>query len=274
MKILVVGSRGMLGTDMIKELEESNKKFTVTGWDKGDLDITNKEDIEKIYMLKPEIIINCAAYTNVDLAEKEREKCHEVNVTGVKNLVEYCKTNKVMLVQISTDYVFDGSKESYDEDDETGAINYYGKTKEEGEKIITQNLKAFYIIRTSWLFGKYGKNFVETIKKLISEKTEIKVVNDQIGRPTLTKDLAKAIIDLISSKKQSGIYHITNSSKCSWYEFAKKIALLQKSDCLIIPCTTAEFPRDAKRPRFSVLNNSRLPDLRSWQEALFEYMEG
>lgn len=270
MKVLVIGSKGMLGTDLIKEL--SKNEYEVFGWDVQDIDITKEEDMLKIEKENPDIIINCAAYTQVDGAETEKKICYAVNVKGVKNLVNLSKKLDVPLIQISTDYVFNGQKQGYDEDYKKDPINYYGITKSEGEDLIINNLKKYYIIRTSWLFGKNGKNFVETITRLCKEKDEIKVVNDQIGCPTYTKDLSKGIINIIKNKKDYGIYHITNSDKCSWFEFAEEIAGLQKLDCLIKSCTTEEFPRPAKRPKFSILNNSKTEKLRSWKEALKEYI--
>jgi len=272
MKILVIGSKGMLGTDLMQGLSKTSYEFI--GLDIQDIDITKKEEMSKIKKENPGIIINCAAYTNVDLAETEKEKCYSVNLGGIKNLVRICKKNKITLVYISTDYVFDGKKEGYDEDDEKNPINYYGKTKSEGEDIIINNLEKYYIIRTSWLFGKNGKNFVETIIKLCKEKEEIKVVEDQIGSPTYTKDLSKGIIEIIKNinKYKCGVYHITNSGKCSWFEFASEIARLTGSRCRINPCTTQEFTRPAKRPKFSMLNNNKTEKLRHWKEALKEYL--
>jgi dTDP-4-dehydrorhamnose reductase len=273
MKILIIGSKGMLGTDLIDELSRTN--YEVLGWDLQDIDITNAEDMSKIEKENPDIIINCAGYTNVDKAETEKDKCYAVNVTGVKNLVKVCKSNGIILIQISTDYVFNGEKESYNEDDDKkGALNYYGKTKSDGEDLIIQNLDKYYIIRTSWLFGKNGKNFVDTIIKLCNEKDEIRVVNDQIGSPTYTKDLSKGIINLIKNidKYKYGIYHITNSNICSWFEFANEIKKLKQLNCEIKPCLTEEFPTPAKRPKFSVLNNNKTEKLRSWKSALREYL--
>lgn len=271
-KILVIGSKGMLGTDLIKELSKTEHK--IIGWDIQDIDITNEQEMQKIENLTPNIIINSAAYTDVDKAETEKEICKKVNVEGVQNLANISKKLDIPLIQISTDYVFDGTKQGWDEDDEKNTINYYGKTKAEGEDIIKNNLEKYYIIRTSWLFGKNGKNFVETIKKLCSEKDEIKVVEDQIGSPTYTKDLVKGIINIINNqnKFKYGIYHLTNNNTCSWFEFAQEIAKQINSDCIIKPCSTKEFPRPAKRPKFSILNNNKTEKLRDWKEALKEYL--
>lgn len=270
MKVIVTGAKGMLGTDLVKELAKTD--FEVIAWDYSDFDITNKNDMKKLILEKPSIVINCAACTNVDLAETEKEKCASINIEGVKNLTLTCKECNSILVQISTDYVFDGNKESYDETDIKNPINYYGETKANGEDFIISNLKTYYIVRTSWLFGKNGKNFVDTISKLAKEKQELKVVDDQKGKPTFTKDLSGALIKLISNKMPFGIYHITNSGICSWFEFAKKIVELNKSNCIVKPCNTLDFPRPAKRPKFSVLNNNKFNLLRSWEGALKEYL--
>jgi dTDP-4-dehydrorhamnose reductase len=270
MKVLVIGSKGMLGEDMIDELR-LNKIFS-KGMDIDEIDIVNKKDMQKIIKEKPDVIINCAAYTDVDGAEKERKKAKGVNYEGPGNLARAAKEIGAIIVHISTDYVFNGEKESYDEDEKKDPINFYGLTKSMGEDAIKESTEQYYIIRTSWLFGRKGKNFVETIKRLCNEKEEIKVVDDQKGKPTYTRDLANAIIDLLNSKSEYGIYHLTNSGACTWHEFATEIALLEQSACRIIPCKTEEFPRPAKRPRFSVLKNNKTRQLRHWKEALKEYM--
>jgi len=270
MKVIVTGSKGMLGTDLFLELAKTD--FEVIAWDYSDFDITNKPDMQKLILEKPNVVINCAAYTNVDLAETEKEKCALINIEGVKNLTLACKECDSILIQISTDYVFDGTKESYNETDVKNPVNYYGETKSKGEDFIINNLKNYYIVRTSWLFGKNGKNFVDTISKLAKEKQELKVVDDQKGKPTFTKDLSEALIKLISTKMPFGVYHITNSNICSWFEFAKKIVEINKSNCVVKPCTTLDFPRPAKRPKFSVLNNNKFNLLRSWESALKEYL--
>ena len=272
MQVLVIGSKGMLGTDVVRALNAKN--YAVTAWDLNEIDITKADEMEKVITQSPQVVINCAAYTNVDLAETEKEKCRLINTVGVENLVLICKKIGAILVHISTDYVFDGTKESYDENDSRNPINYYGKTKADAEDFIEKNLKSYYIVRTSWLVGKNGKNFVETIIKNALERGALSVVDDQIGRPTFTKDLSGAIVLLLDKKKPFGIYNITNFGKCSWFEFAKKIVQLKKINCAISPCTTAQYPRPAKRPKFSVLNNNKLPNLRSWEEALEEYIGG
>ena len=271
MKLLITGSRGMLATDLINIASQADHK--TIGLDVDELDITNQSQVQtKIDKSKPDVIINCAAYTAVDQAETEQEKCRAINVDGVKNLADICLKQNIILVQISTDYVFDGQKKNYNEDDPRDPINFYGQSKAEAEEYIIKNLRKYYLVRTSWLYGKNGKNFVETISKLCAEKPEIKVVNDQIGRPTYTVDLSRGILNLLEDKKEFGVYHLTNNGQCSWFEFAQEIARLQNSTCQISPCTTAEFPRPAKRPRYSVLNNNKTDKLREWKEALREFL--
>lgn len=261
----------MLGTDLVEELNQAGNE--VIGWDIDDIDIIHEQDMDKISDAKPDILINCAAYSKVDMAEKEKEECYSINVKGVKNLVDVCKKEGVTLIQISTDYIFDGNKNGYDENDKKNPLNYYGETKSEGEDLIIKGLDNYYILRTSWLFGKNGRNFVKTIIRLSEEKDELAVINDQIGSPTYTKDLSEGIVNLVESGAEYGFYHLTNSGVCSWFDFALEIARLKGVDCKINPCSTNEFPRDAKRPVYSVLNNNKLPKLRIWKEALKEYLE-
>ncbi|MBU0472096.1 MAG: dTDP-4-dehydrorhamnose reductase [Nanoarchaeota archaeon] len=269
MKILITGSKGMLGQDIVKELKKT--KFEIFDFGKEKLDITNKSDMNIIKKISPNFIINCAAYTKVDLAEKEKEKCYSDNVKGVKEIVDICKRKNFTLVHISTDYVFDGTKKEYNENDKKNPINYYGKTKAESEDIIINNLKKYYIIRTSWLFGKNENNFVEKFLRFSKGKKELKVVNDQFGSPTYTKDLSRAIIKVID--KKYGIYHITNSGNCSWFEFASEIVKKKNIKCKLISCSTKEFPTKAKRPRYSILKNNKIKKLRLWKLALNEYLK-
>jgi len=270
-KSLVIGSEGMLGIDVVTQLSFSG--YEVMGWDLDDIDIVIIDQMSKISDVKPDIIINCAAYTAVDLAETEREKCYSVNVEGVKNLVDYCKNYDVPLVHFSTDYVFDGLKKGYSEDDVKNPINYYGKTKSLGEDIIINELNKFYLIRTSWLFGENGKNFVDTISKLSSEKDKLDVVSDQHGSPTYTFDLSRSLVDIIKNK-DFGVYHRSNDGECSWFEFAKEIVRLNDNACFIKPCSSDKYPGDAKRPTCGVLSSYKLEPMRHWKEALKDYVLG
>ncbi len=264
---IIIGANGMLGKDLQKVFPDA------ICLDIDTLDITNKSQVDEMFIkYNPERIINVAAYTNVDGCETNYEIAEQVNGIAVEYLAGNCEKNNCTLVHISTDYVFDGEKETgYDEDDKVSPLSAYGKTKALGEKNLITCSK-YYLIRTAWLYGKNGPNFVETITKLAKEKPELKVVNDQTGSPTFTKDLAEAIKQLIG--KPFGIYHLTNNGQCTWYEFTKEILKLQSIETPITPCTTEEFPRPAKRPKFSVLNNNKTTPLRHWKDALKEYLEG
>jgi len=274
-KILILGANGMLGQDLIKILVDYN----LTLWDKKEIDISDDNEIKtKISNLKPEIIINCAAYTAVDDCEVHKDLALRVNSQAVGYLAQTAKKIGAIIVHISTDYVFDGKNEKgYIEDsEEFGPVNFYGQSKLFGEKLLKNLTDRYYLVRTSWLYGKSGNNFVETMLKLGKEKDEIKVVNDQFGKPTYTVDLAKQILYILNSNLPFGIYHATNETKeggISWYEFAQKIFELEKFNTKVIPCTSNEFPRPAKRPEYSALINTKLPKMRNWVDALKEYME-
>lgn len=287
-KILILGARGMLGSDLCFVF----KKDKLICWDREDLDITNKKEVErKIKKLKPKIIINAAAYTNVEKAEKEFILAKKINAEAVRNLAEICAEIDAIFVHYSTDYVFDGkNKSGYDENDRpTKPINKYGLSKFLGEqelckfKVQNPNFK-FYLIRTSWLFGsktepKKHKNFVTTILKLAQEKKELKVVNDQFGKPTYTFDLAQATKKLLTSKKpfglsaQAGIYHLPNEGITNWYKFAKEIVRASGLETRILPCKTSEYKTLAKRPKYSILLNTKFNKLRSWRLALKDYLK-
>lgn len=274
MKILITGAYGMLGSDLQETLK--NHELIITG--SKDLDITSKDKvIQFIKEKKPEIVINAAAYTAVDNCESNYDYAYEVNALGPKNLAIACNINNIPLIHISTDYVFDGNKKTpLNEEDKLGPKTIYGKTKLEGEKFIQKNTKKFFILRTAWLYGIHGKNFVQTMLNLSKKNDEIKVVNDQIGCPTYSKDLCKAISELLKSDKY-GIYHVTNKGKVSWYVFAQKIFELSNIDIKVKPCSTEEFPRPAHRPHYSVLNNQKwinngFTPLRNYDEALKEYL--
>ena len=283
MKTIIIGARGMLGQELKKTFQDWNPIC----WDQAEIDIADKEDVEnKISETKPELVINAAAYTNVDGAETNRDLAMKINGYGVGNLAKACKKIGAILIHYSTDYVFDGKKqEGYKEDDQPkNPINVYGESKLLGEKLLRENTGRFYLIRLSWLFGEFGGNFVETMLTLGKKNETIKVVNDQRGKPTFAFDLAKKTRDLVEKKFPFGIYHITNESACSWYEFACeifKIVQTQKArsrdlaceNIKIIPVKSKEFPTAAKRPAWSILINTKLPLNRSWQEALKEYLK-
>lgn len=275
MKIALTGSDGMLGHDIVTVFNDDTDliNFTINDFDITDLD----KSLSKIRDAKPDYLIHTAAYTDVDGSEQDPEKAYLINGLGTRNIAMACEEIKCPIIYISTDYVFDGMSElPYSEWDLPAPINKYGLSKLIGEQYVTSLTNRFYIIRSSWLYGRNGKNFVETIVKLLSEKDEIDVVNDQVGTPTFTYDLAEKLKEIIG--RGYGIYHITNSSSCSWYEFASEIARLTSGKTIIKPTTTEKFNLLARRPSYSVLDNTMLrlegiKELRHWKEALQSYID-
>jgi len=289
MNILITGISGMLGVDLYRSLREENE---VVGFDVRDfpsvsfsppiihkIDITNLGKLKNFfYQLSPDIVIHTAAYTDVDGCEKDPDKAYKINALGTRNVALACQEIKASLMYISTDFVFRGDKnEPYIEFDGPSPLSIYGKSKLAGENYVKAFLNRYFIVRTSWLYGRYGKNFVETILNLAQEKGELTVVDDQLGSPTFTIDLAEKIKILIKTELY-GTYHITNSGSCSWYEFAKEILKLADiKGTKIKPITSKELRRPAPRPKFSVLKNYCLKlsmgnSMREWREALKEYM--
>ena len=248
-------------------------------FDSKSLDITDMSMVrERVLSVGPDILINAAAFTDVDACESQFYDAYNVNALGVRNLALVCSDLNIPLVHISTDYVFKGDKNTpLLEDDPVGPNTAYGKTKLKGEEFIQEILDKFFILRTAWLYGHDGSNFVETMLSLSQTNDELNVVNDQIGSPTFTRDLAVKIGELIDSDKY-GIYHVTNSGSCSWYDFAKLIFSLSNISIKVNPVLTEEFPRPAPRPKYSVLSNQKLIDngfkpLRTYSEALEEYLK-
>lgn len=269
-KILVTGAKGMLGHDLCPTLEDAG--FETIETDVESLDITNPVQTEAVLKEeKPEAVVHCAAYTNVNKAEDELETAMKINAGGTETLAKICAKADIPIVYISTDYVFDGTKkEPYLPYDKTNPINAYGLTKLKGEEAVQKNCKKFYIARTSWLYGLHGKNFVETMISL-ADKPELKVVDDQIGCPTWTQELADGITTLLKEEAPYGIYHICGSGKTSWYSFAKEIFELAGLNVNLIPCKSDEFPSPAKRPEYSVMYNDNI--CRPWKAALKDYMK-
>lgn len=284
-KVVILGAKGMLGMDLARVFYDYSPYLL----DKDELDITDKKGISALfYNLKPDVVINAAAYTDVDGCETNRELASEVNGAAPGYLAEASRDIGAVFVHYSTDYVFDGKKsEGYSENDEPGnPLNFYGESKLAGENNIKKVGGDYYLVRTSWLFGGWPssakasegvpKNFVETMLRLAKEKDELRVVNDQHGKPTFSLDLARKTRELIEGKKDFGIYHITNEPATTWYDFAKEILATRPAvagrEVRVSPCTSRDFPRPAKRPQYSILLNTKLPPLRSWQEALTEYM--
>lgn len=231
-----------------------------------DADITDPDSIRRMMKrLKPDIVINAAAYTDVDGCEDNYAFAEAVNGKGPGYLAEACSATGAVFVHYSTDYIFDGTQTEYRESDIPSPINRYGESKLLGERNIQKNHDNFRIIRTSWLFGAHGKNFVDTVLSLSKTNATVKVVNDQVGKPTYTMDLAGKTREIIT--REPGIYHITNDGQCSWYEFAR--TFIPNA----VPCTSAEFPRRAKRPAYSVLTNTKTTPMRHWKEAVGEYVK-
>ncbi len=269
MKVLITGAKGMLGQDLCPTLEDLGCFLIETDID--NLDITKKDDVfDFVKETHPDLIVHLAAYTNVDKAEEEEEKAALINETGSENLAIAASSIDIPIIGISTDYVFDGTKKTpYLPDDPVSPINAYGRTKLKGEIAIQKHCKKFYIARTSWLYGMYGKNFVDTMISL-KDKEELKVVDDQWGTPTWTMDLAGALMTLLN--KPYGIYHLSGGGKpTTWYNFAKTIFELTGDNVNLKPCTTEEFPRPAKRPKYSVMENNKM--LRDWKLALSDYLK-
>lgn len=284
MKVVILGAKGMLGRDLGRVFYD----FAPYLLDKDELDITDRKGTSALLRhLSPDVVINAAAYTDVDGCETNRELAMGVNGEAPRYIAEAAKEVGAVFAHYSTDYVFDGNKsEGYSEDDEPalsagkpgGPLNFYGESKLAGERAVREAGGSYYIIRTSWLYGINGKNFVETMLRLAEAKDELKVVNDQHGKPTFSLDLARKTRELIEDKKDFGIYHITNEQATTWYDFACEIIKRgltppkAGSDPKVSPCASSEFPRPAKRPQYSILLNTKLPPLRPWQEALAEYL--
>ena len=275
MRHLVTGYTGQLGYDVANELQKRGFN-DIMAVGSTDLDITKKEDvIEKIVSFKPDVIFHNAAYTNVDGAEDNYDACYNVNVLGTENIVEAAKKVGAKVVYISTDYVFDGTKDGlYEVDDVANPQNVYGKTKYLGELIVKRYDKHF-IIRISWVFGLNGKNFIKTMLRLSEAKTELNVVCDQVGSPTYTVDLAKLLVD-ISLTEKYGTYHATNEGYCSWAEFAKYIFEINQKDVKVNEVTTTEYVTKAIRPLNSRLSKQSLTEngfelLPSWKDATKRY---
>lgn len=277
MKVLVTGVKGQLGYDVVKDLEKRGHQ--PIGVDRDEMDLMDNEAIRTFIMnLKPEAIIHCAAYTAVDKAEEEVETCYQINAEAVKVISECAKELDVKLIYISTDYVFDGTKEGeYVETDLPNPINVYGASKLKGEQYVQTLLEKYYIVRISWVFGVNGNNFIKTMRRLGSERDELNIINDQVGSPTYTADLAPLLVDMIESDKY-GIYHATNEGTCSWYEFANEIFKQSGIEVNTNPITTNQYPMAAKRPMNSRMSKAKLKAngfnlLPTWQQALADYLK-
>lgn len=277
MRILVTGVKGQLGHDVMKELEK--RGHTGIGVDVEEMDITDAQKVDEVIKASDvEAVIHCAAYTAVDAAEDQIDLCRKINADGTENIAKVCKELDLKMIYISTDYVFDGEGERpWEPDDERSPLNVYGQTKYEGELAVEKYLEKYYIVRIAWVFGVNGKNFIKTMLNLASTRTELSVVNDQIGSPTYTEDLAVLLVDMVETDKY-GRYHATNEGLCSWYEFAKEIFRQAGKEVTVHPVTSEEFPAKAKRPHNSRMSKDKLEEngfrrLPSWQDALERYLK-
>ena len=297
MRILVTGKNGQLGRSIQKIINEqgnsprSNNEQQVNDFvfvGREELDLSSENNINYYFNNndKFDIIINCAAYTQVDKAEKESELANQINHLAVKQLAKIANQQKAKLIHISTDYVFDGESDNpYTETDKTNPINVYGKTKLAGEKALQKAIPTnAIIIRTSWVYSEYGNNFVKTMLKLGKEKDEISVVSDQIGSPTYATDLANAILEIIKNKEfreedqTTQIYHYSNEGEISWYEFAKEIFKIAKIDCKVNPITTLQYPTPAKRPKCTLMDSDKFvkkynANTYNWRSSLMKIQE-
>lgn len=277
MKVLVTGAVGQLGTDVMTCL--TREGFEAVGTCRADCDLTDPAQVHALFQrVMPDAVIHCAAYTSVDPAESNAGICEKINVDGTYYVAREAAACSAKLVYISTDYVFDGSGDKPHETDESkNPLNVYGKTKSLGEDRVTETCSKYFIVRTSWVFGEHGKNFVYTMLKLGDSRTEINVVNDQIGSPTYTPDLAHLLCEMIKTEKY-GIYHATNEGFCSWAQFAQAIMDKSGKECIVNPVPSTQYHSEAARPLNSRLSKSRLTEngfehLPPWQNALDRFLE-
>lgn len=275
-RALVTGVKGQLGYDVVNEL--TKRGHEAVGVDIEEMDITDKESVDKVITeANVDTVIHCAAYTAVDAAEDNIELCRKVNAEGTENVAKTCKKLDLKMIYISTDYVFNGQgTRPWEPDDEREPLNVYGQTKYEGELAVEQNLTKYFIVRIAWVFGINGKNFIKTMLNLGKTRDKLTVVNDQIGSPTYTYDLARLLVDMAESDKY-GRYHATNEGLCSWYEFACEIFKQAGISIEVAPVTSEEYPAKAKRPSNSRMSKEKLTEkgfekLPSWQDALNRYL--
>lgn len=280
-KILVVGANGQLGNCFQKIAPNFSSDFEFNFTDSETLDITNQGTVTEFFAdYKPDFCINASAYTAVDLAEKEEEKAFAVNAKGVENLAVACHDNKTIFIHISTDYVFDGDTNiSYSEDDFTNPQSVYGASKRKGEELALDSHSKTIILRTSWLYSEFNKNFVKTMLNLFSSKEELGIVGDQFGQPTNANDLADTVMRIIETERKTfGIFHFSNYPETSWFHFAEKIAELSSSEIKLNAITTEQFPTPAKRPVRSTMSLDKIEkeyniDLKHWENSLEECIE-
>lgn len=277
MRFLVTGSKGQLGYDVIQELEKRGHQ--AIGVDVEEMDITDASKVSRVIGKEtPDGVIHCAAYTAVDAAEDNVELCRRVNALGTENIAKVCASRGIKMMYISTDYVFDGQgTRPWEPDDERHPLNVYGQTKYEGELAVEDNLEKYFIVRIAWVFGVNGKNFIKTMLNLGETRDDVSVVDDQVGSPTYTYDLAKVLVDMMETEKY-GRYHVTNEGLCNWYEFAKEIFSLSGTEVNLHPVDSSQFPAKAKRPANSRMSKEKLDKqgferMPTWQDALKRYLK-
>ena len=277
MRILVTGVKGQLGYDVMNEL--AKRGHTGIGVDVEEMDITDAAKVEQVIKeSEVEAVIHCAAYTAVDAAEDNAELCHKINAEGTENIAKVCKELDLKMIYISTDYVFNGEgTRPWEPDDEREPLNVYGQAKYEGELAVEKYLEKYYIVRIAWVFGVNGKNFIKSMLNLSETHDELSVVNDQIGSPTYTYDLAKLLVDMVETDKY-GRYHATNEGLCTWYEFATEIFRQAGKEITVHPVTSDQFPSKARRPHNSRMSKDKLEAngfdrLPTWQDALNRYLK-
>ena len=278
MKVLVTGVKGQLGYDVVKECEK--RGIEAIGVDVEEMDITDAAACERVITeSKADAVIHCAAYTAVDAAEDNEDLCRKVNAEGTRNIAEVCRKLDIKMMYFSTDYVFNGQGERpWEPDDPREPLNVYGQTKYEGELAVQELLEKYFIVRIAWVFGVNGKNFIKTMLRLGKERGAVSVVDDQIGSPTYTYDLARLVVDMIQTDRY-GIYHATNEGLCSWYEFACEIfKAAGMNQVKVTPVDSTAFPAKAKRPHNSRMDKSKLAEngfepLPSWEDALERYLK-
>lgn len=279
-KIIIVGAKGQLGNEF-QALQQVYSDFGFYYFDKEDMDIVKEEEVtHAITSIKPDYLVNCAAYTAVDKAEADADIAYSINAGAVKNLARACSQNHVRFLHVSTDYVFDGTaSQPYTEDDPVNPANVYGQSKLKGEEEAIKNNKDSIIIRTAWVYSTYGNNFVKTMLRLMKGRPEINVVSDQYGTPTYAADLATAIMQIIVSQKWvPGIYHFSNDGIINWYEFALAIKEISGFSCQVHPIPTEQYPTPAKRPKYSALDKSKIQhtfgiSVKPWKDSLEACLE-
>ncbi len=274
--LLVTGANGQLGRELVGLADD---RIKIIGYGRQELDVTNLAQCRAaIDAIRPDTIIHAGAYTAVDKAESDSDEAYRVNVIGTRNLILAANEIGAKFCYISTDYVFDGTaSQPYNEYDNTNPQSVYGKSKRAGEVLLQSLSQRYFIVRSSWVYGKYGNNFVKTMLKLASERESLSVVHDQIGSPTYTYDLGRFLIELVQTEAY-GIYHASNSGTCTWYEFAQAIFEESGLSTKVEPCSTDQYPRPASRPAYSVMDHSAirqngLTDLRLWREGLKAFLK-